>query len=585
MPRRPRSATPAVVPSAPRSRSQSAGRQKPRKPAQQKAPRKQTPKQQPKQRTENSQSGQKAGGSDSFEVTVNLGVISGVETENFSRTGSYFLSPVLLRDVDAATGPTPLSTRSAQYARYKVEYARIQLAAVVGSSGVSGTVAVVTSASDAGTGTPASFDAIAARPHRKGPVGRDIVYEVPKQQLHGPANGAFYTNPAEKQASTALGPRVEIFTIGRTTNVFMNAPFTGSLWRATMQVKYSFTNYSPQPGLADMETSNEERSVTVMTDEDHGVHLLTDAPIVGASRSGTNGNFLTDIVSSLADVAGGILGQLPILGPIAKAGLGFLRPIVGSPKRNFCAVHGIPTAKHIYSLHASYDAASNRNPLTVEQPIPQTVLRGKVQLQQITPSETSTGGGQTASYPLPTLSTMDVLADTNFAWTAPGWTEAAVETQDVAVVCAEGTYRVTGHTEGLPTWSHVFCHEGVTEGALAFINHVDPGPDRPMVLGDAHAALRSLPSPLATWGPFRKGVCHAPSLSLLNLKEVLCVRVHSNVWATEPLQAVEGLMLICPDTRVVMTVMPFPVRPGNGRAHFFTFIGWNAAGFPIEAIV
>nr|WQH26025.1 MAG: capsid protein [Longfin eel hepevirus] len=507
---------------------------------------------------------------ETFHTVINLGVTSGSSKDAVLRSATAFLNPALLRDKGGVSGPTPLSTKAGQYSLYRIKKAELNAYAMVGSSGVGGTLLIATTALDAGQPSPIDFDVITARHHSKIGVGRDLKYPLNSKSFAGPKGTFYYLNPSDKQGNSSLGPRLEVFVYGATTNIYTNQPFEGVLWRLTLSVTYEFANYTPNPTLVDLHIETNDKTVTIQSSPEGEVVLSTEGTLLTGKLANVE-NPLGDAVFSLLDSGANVLANVPVLGPLLQTGLAFLKPIFGASAQHLTRGFANSELTHHYLLCHSFDAAMASNPITVPVPVPPTVLVGEVVIQQLTPLEAHQLVDAPV-YPLPITTRMAELPRSVFSWTMPAWCKNSVQFgTSLAIGMKDGTTAQLSGTSSL--WVLIFVNEGIANGSAALLPHL-PADVGKSVYGDQWSLLNSVPNPPRSWGGFRAGKTTTPPLSSLAGREFSVTRVHANEWGTAPLTSASGYLFIDPQGRNVFAVMAFKSKPGDGRAHFYTIDAW-----------
>lgn len=535
---------------------------------------------------------------ESWTTSVNLGTVNGVDNDEFTRVAHVFLNPALLRDVGFSDATNPTAVRAAQYAMYRVHRAKLVMHSLVGSAGVAGTVAVAALQLDSSKGAATSFDAVAARSHITCSIGRTTTF-TPKLPT-GDASW-FYTDTKAHTGAEALGLGLEVFLLGSTGNIYTNQPYTGGLWRLTLEVTYQFSNYRPDLALANLSAGQESHELTVQTDEKGDVVVSTEKPLLGAAFH-TAQPGIADVVLSIVDVAGGLASQIPIIGPLLDTGLGFLKPLFGRSRDG---------GEHQYLLCGSFDEAKAGDALTLSQPVHVTV-QGDFRLQQLTPANLNGGAGPApgpgpgpgplAPCTLPQETVRITIPDkylTHFGITAPTWTERveALAGNDFRLVTAEilqGSYTessdVATHNEWqLPAYANqkVFrwriVTNGVTSGANAIITHTTEATQGSSGLLGTFAALAANPTVIPRVTPSARSFGWA-TVQSCNVEGVspgsLVIPVHYNNWfrpaGHNGRYSRLGWLFLEPSTKTVQVVgayeLPTGVNdPGNGVAHFYTF--------------
>lgn len=548
---------------------------------------------------------------ETWTTTVNLGTIHGVAVDGFTRVSHTFLHPALLRDVDASAATNPTAVRAAQYAMYRVHSAELKLHSLVGSSGVAGAICVCALQLDSSSGLPTSFDSVAARQHRTVSIGQQGRFK-PKLPV-GDASWMFTDTKAHTGAE-ALGSSLEVFLLGRTTNIYTNQDYTSPLWRITLSVTYQFANYRPDLQLAELAAAREEHTLKVSTDEKGDVVVETGVPMLGA-RFHTAAPGIADVVLSLVDVAGGLASQIPIIGPLLDTGLAFLKPILSGK--------GKAGETHKYLLCGSFDEAKAADAITVPDKLDHTYT-GDFRIQQLTPANlgaTSSVGPSPEPAPrVPVLPSsqihMDNLPTQHFGFTIPAWTTTVSRVTEANPgqftlhlqypVCGSNddviapnkprvhkTWQLAGFSSE-HVWQWTLCSGGTTNGANAIISHVAGTTTLGSagLLGTA-AALAADPGVLPTLNdpnPTAARVGWAvvdrtdPATDRIQHGD-LVMPVHFNNWFSSNAnqrKASIGWMFCRPSTQTIFVIGAYNVpsgvsSPGDGVAHFYTVT--STAGF------
>lgn len=307
----------------------------------------------------------------SFTCTVNLGTIADPGAA-FSRVASVFLNPALLRDAEQTTdATTPLTTRASQYGLWRVRRGEVRAMPLVGNSGVAGTVALLTMQANAGHCPATTFDAVAARRHTSGGVGKDLRFKFAGKEVKGPQHGWFFTNTATGPGQDTLGPTVEIYTLGACKNIYTNQDFTGPLWRLTLSATFEFANYQNNPGLAEMHSADARSEVTITTDAEGVVSITPGNPALRLRAP--QGTGLGDVVLSLTESVSHGLEGVPVLGPLLRTGVAFLRPFLSNLRE--------PVS---YKVYPNFEAARLGQPLRLA-PNQTYQANGNFTMQQLTP--------------------------------------------------------------------------------------------------------------------------------------------------------------------------------------------------------
>lgn len=316
--------------------------------------------------------------SDQFTCTVNLGVVNSAEQGDFVRSMQVFLSPLLLKDVneDSAT-TTPLSTRASQYSMYRISHLRIDVLPLVGASGIGGTSGLLSLQLDSSQGAAVNYDAVASRPHTVLLPGHRGRFQPKAPVGTGFKGGWYYTSTAANDGAACLGPSIEVFLLGQTTNIYTNTKYTGPLFRLSAHATYQFANYTPNPALATLQTDVHEDQATIKTNDKGEIIMEFDTPLLGAGFHTTHTG-IGDAIFAVLDTVGGLASQVPVLGPLLDTGLAFLKPIFKSP-------HGFSQAPtHEYLVCGSFDQAKAGNALTTNKDVA-GIQAVSLQCQQLTP--------------------------------------------------------------------------------------------------------------------------------------------------------------------------------------------------------
>lgn len=315
---------------------------------------------------------------DQFTCTVNLGVVSAAEVDDFTRAMQVFLSPLLLKDVnESGASNTPLSTRAAQYSMYRISHLRVDVLPLVGASGVGGTSGLLSLQLDSSQGAPVNYDSVATRPHTILLPGQRARFQPRAPVGTGFKGGWYYTNTAANDGAACLGPSLEVFLLGRTTNIYTNTPFNGPLFRLSAHATYQFANYTPNPALATLQTDIAETRAEVTTNEKGEIVVSFDTPLLGGAFHTTRTG-IGDAIFAVLDTVGGLASQVPVLGPLLDTGLAFLKPIFKSPA-GFAN-----TRTHDYLVCGSFDQAKAGSALTTNKNLNGPV-EVNLQCQQLTP--------------------------------------------------------------------------------------------------------------------------------------------------------------------------------------------------------
>lgn len=315
---------------------------------------------------------------DQFTCTVNLGVVTAAEVDDFTRAMQVFLSPLLLKDVnESGASNTPLSTRAAQYSMYRISHLRVDVLPLVGASGVGGTSGLLSLQLDSSQGAPVNYDSVATRPHTILLPGQRARFQPRAPVGTGFKGGWYYTNTAANDGAACLGPSLEVFLLGRTTNIYTNTPFTGPLFRLSAHATYQFANYTPNPALATLQTDIAETRAEVTTNEKGEIVVSFDTPLLGGTFHTTRTG-IGDAIFAVLDTVGGLASQVPVLGPLLDTGLAFLKPIFKSPA-------GFANSRtHDYLVCGSFDQAKAGSALTTNKNL-NGPIEVNLQCQQLTP--------------------------------------------------------------------------------------------------------------------------------------------------------------------------------------------------------
>lgn len=298
--------------------------------------------------------------------------------DKFSRVASVFLNPALLRDVEQNTdATTPLTTRASQYGLWRLRHGTVRAVPLVGNSGVAGTICLVTSQANSGHAPATTFDTVAARRHVSGGVGRELKFDIGPKDAKGPQHGWYFTNTATGPGQDTLGPSVEVYTLGASKNIYTNQNFTGPLWRLTFSATFEFANYQNNPNLADMQSAEATSAVTVTTDASGEVTVTPGNSALRLRAPATPG--LGDVVLSLTESVSQGLENIPLLGPLLRTGVAFLRPFLSSVR-----------APAGYKLYPNFEAARLNQPLRLT-PNQHHEASGRFVVQQLTPAQNQVG--------------------------------------------------------------------------------------------------------------------------------------------------------------------------------------------------
>lgn len=334
-----------------------------------------------------------------FSCRVNLGIINGSGSDAFCRRAHIFLNPALVKDIDTSTETTPLSIKASQYTMYRISNIELRAHSLAGRGAISGTMVVLALQPDSSQGAAVSFDAVCTRKHVTGSVGDSITF---KPRFTAGRDGWLYTNTSGGEANATLGPSLEAFTFGKSTNLYQNSDYTGPLWRLTLNVTYEFTAYTPNPSLGSLGANTETHNMTVKTEENGDVVIETQEPVLGVGFS-TAQPGIVDAVFSLIEAGAGALGNIPVVGPLLQTGLAFLKPIFTPGADSVGKVHK-------YKVCGTFADARLGNAITVSTPI-SAEFTGNFRAQQLTAAELGGFGASPASgiaLPIATLTNQAV---------------------------------------------------------------------------------------------------------------------------------------------------------------------------------
>lgn len=334
-----------------------------------------------------------------FSCRVNLGIINGSGSDAFCRRAHIFLNPALVKDIDTSTETTPLSIKASQYTMYRISNIELRAHSLAGRGAISGTMVVLALQPDSSQGAAVSFDAVCTRKHVTGSVGDSITF---KPKFTAGRDGWLYTNTSGGEANSTLGPSLEAFTFGKSTNLYQNGDYTGPLWRLTLNVTYEFTAYTPNPSLGSLGANTETHSMKVKTEENGDVVIETQEPVLGVGFS-TAQPGIVDAIFSLIESGAGALGNIPVVGPLLQTGLAFLKPIFTPGADSVGKVHR-------YKVCGTFADARLGNAITVSTPI-NADFTGNFRAQQLTAAELGGFGASPASgiaLPIATLTNQDI---------------------------------------------------------------------------------------------------------------------------------------------------------------------------------
>lgn len=334
-----------------------------------------------------------------FSCRVNLGIINGSGSDAFCRRAHIFLNPALVKDIDTSTETTPLSIKASQYTMYRISNIELRAHSLAGRGAISGTMVVLALQPDSSQGAAVSFDAVCTRKHVTGSVGDSITF---KPKFTAGRDGWLYTNTSGGEANSTLGPSLEAFTFGKSTNLYQNSDYTGPLWRLTLNVTYEFTAYTPNPSLGSLGANTETHTMKVKTEENGDVVIETQEPVLGTAFS-TAQPGIVDAIFSLIESGAGALGNIPVVGPLLQTGLAFLKPI-------FTPGADSVGKAHRYKVCGTFADARLGNAITVSSPIDAT-FTGDFRAQQLTAAELGGFGASPASgiaLPIAALTNQDV---------------------------------------------------------------------------------------------------------------------------------------------------------------------------------
>lgn len=282
---------------------------------------------------------------------------------------------------------------------YRIANIELRAHSLAGRGAISGTMVVLALQPDSSQGAAVSFDAVCTRKHVTGSVGDSITF---KPKFTAGRDGWLYTNTSGGEANSTLGPSLEAFTFGKSTNLYQNSDYTGPLWRLTLNVTYEFTAYTPNPSLGSLGANTETHTMTVKTEENGDVVIETDNPVLGVGFS-TGQPGIVDAIFSLIESGAGALGNIPVVGPLLQTGLAFLKPI-------FTPGADSVGNKHKYKVCGTFADARLGNAITVSSPINHS-FTGDFRAQQLTAAELGGFGASPAAgiaLPIMALTNQDI---------------------------------------------------------------------------------------------------------------------------------------------------------------------------------
>nr|QPB10707.1 MAG: structural protein [Carnarvon virus] len=278
--------------------------------------------------------------SDRMLTTTTIGTLFGSNTDGLNRQLRISLNPLQLKPAGSGNATSPLSLRASMYGLWRLDFLEVRVQALCGAANVVGSVALVSLCQNGLEATADSIDSLKARQYREVQIGRSLRWRVPSRNLVGPRN-RWWNIDSSEDPTTSYGPALDVHLLYKTLNLLGQSSggttptYTAGLWQLELRVAYSFSNYTPKPGLAKMaqvlyEGSN--NSATFKPQDGNLVMEVNDAEhVLWLSCMSQQTTGLGETVWAVAGSA--VDAIAPFLGPwgwLLKGGFFLVRKLFGA---------------------------------------------------------------------------------------------------------------------------------------------------------------------------------------------------------------------------------------------------------------
>nr|AMD81603.1 structural polyprotein [Bastrovirus 6] len=285
-------------------------------------------------------------------VTATLGTIGPNTSSGTELEFALPLHPGLVKETAAVNSFGPLQSAVGQYSMWRLVNFHVHLTPMVGSSAISGTVYRV-SLNLSGQPTSTAWSGLGARQHRDATPGSHLRWAVADSTLAGPKATWWYSNTNAPGVS-ALGPVLELHSIGSTQSAYQAKPFEGPVFLLEIRGTWEFVNYAAAPALSLLSSGKGTgtlggqagQPLTVKVNEPHLQKMVTLQAGSAPSGVGEVIYMLVDTaVTAIADTAA------PPWSWMIRAGWWFARALVGGSN-----------GEGTLQLYSSFEDASNNRP-------------------------------------------------------------------------------------------------------------------------------------------------------------------------------------------------------------------------------
>ncbi|AMD81615.1 structural polyprotein [Bastrovirus 4] len=285
-------------------------------------------------------------------VTATLGTIGPNTSSGTELEFALPLHPGLVKETAAVNSFGPLQSAVGQYSMWRLVGFHVHMTPMVGASAISGTVYRV-SLNLSGQPTSTAWSGLGARQHRDATPGNHLRWAVSDAILAGPKATWWYSNTNAPGAS-ALGPVLELHSIGATQSAYQAKPFEGPVFLLEIRGTWEFVNYAAAPALSLLSSGKGTGSLsgqagqplTVKVAEPHLQRMV-------ALQAGNAPSGVGEVIYMLVDTAVTALADTaaPPWSWMIRAGWWFARALVGGS-------NGDGTLQ----LYSSFEDAANNRP-------------------------------------------------------------------------------------------------------------------------------------------------------------------------------------------------------------------------------
>nr|UMO75861.1 MAG: ORF2 [Xinjiang mamastrovirus 3] len=329
-------------------------------------------------------------------ITATLGTVGSNQGGDIETEMSLMINPALMKETSGSNQLGPLQILASSYSLWKVDYLALKLTPLVGGSAVSGT-AIRASYNLSGQPGAASWSALGARKHKDTNPGRQMVFYLSGSDIKGPKDGWFFCNTKNDPQLCTAGT-LEIHTMGQTLSTYKNEDFKGPLFLVELTSQWSFKNYNPQPGMANLiKASLKEEPQSVKIHGKPGAPITISVPNdsslvrtmrqvdLGVDADADPSEIIWMVCDTVMDV---ISGPLPEpFSWLFRAGWWFVKRIANRKAAGSDPVKGEPNAGEVtFQVFQSMTDAMNGTPCLATSPAESTNVKVTGwNIMQITP--------------------------------------------------------------------------------------------------------------------------------------------------------------------------------------------------------